>query len=212
MPGARAFSDIHLVNRSTGDPALYIDYPGKNNALLFDAGELASLTTAQLADLEAVFITHHHMDHFVGFDRILRTNIDCDKTLHVFGPINTIERIYQRITAYEIQFFPFQKIVFRVCEVLEDRLRWAALECVKQFPPPRVEEAAWTGPVIFENADLQVEAVHVEHTVPCLAFAMVEKTGYHPDADKLRGGVLRPGPWVEEALNLLRAGAAPETV
>src|SRR4051812_46123058 len=109
MPAARTFSEIRLVNGSTGDPALYIDYPGKDNALLFDSGENGNLDPPRLADLEAVFITHHHIDHFVGFDRIVRANLDQDKTLHVFGPEETIPRVYQRITSYAHPFFPFQK-------------------------------------------------------------------------------------------------------
>ena len=43
MPAARTFSEIRLVNGSAGDPALYIDYPGKDNALLFDSGENGNL-------------------------------------------------------------------------------------------------------------------------------------------------------------------------
>jgi hypothetical protein len=39
MPAARTFSEIRLINRSIGDPLLFIDYPGKDDALLFDAGE-----------------------------------------------------------------------------------------------------------------------------------------------------------------------------
>lgn len=62
MP-APAISEIRLVNGSTGDPALYIDYPGKDNALLFDAGDNGTLDAKRLGDLEAVFITHHHVDH-----------------------------------------------------------------------------------------------------------------------------------------------------
>src|SRR5215470_12374185 len=40
MAKDRAISEAFLVNGSTGDPVLYVDYPGRNNALLFDAGEL----------------------------------------------------------------------------------------------------------------------------------------------------------------------------
>ena len=35
----RTAFEVRLVNGSTGDPVLYIDYPGRDNALLFDAGE-----------------------------------------------------------------------------------------------------------------------------------------------------------------------------
>src|SRR5262245_28795218 len=105
MPQSRLASDIRLVNGSTGDPSLYIDYPGRDNALLFDAGENAALDAERLGDLEAVFITHHHVDHFIGFDRIVRANIDRDKTLHVYGPEGTIRKVYDRIKSYEYPFF-----------------------------------------------------------------------------------------------------------
>ncbi|MDB5312739.1 MAG: beta-lactamase domain protein [Gemmataceae bacterium] len=211
MPAARAFSDVTLVNGSTGDPVLYLDYPGADNALLFDGGENAGLTAAQLGDLEAVFVSHHHVDHFIGLDRIIRANMDRDKVLHVFGPVNTIRKVYDRITAYEYPFFPFQKIVVRVTELLPGAARTAVLECTKKFPEPEVAEQPWAGPVCYENADLCVEAVPADHTVPCLAYALAEKTGFHPDPEKLGAGTLRPGRWVAEVLRLLRAGADAET-
>jgi ribonuclease Z len=202
-------SEFRLVNGSTGDPALYIDYPGRDNAFLFDSGELASLDTPRLADLEAVFITHHHVDHFIGFDRIVRANLDRDKTLHVYGPIGTIKKVYDRIKSYEYQFFPFQKIILRVHEVLENRLLIADLECTRRFPEPELREQPLPGPVavIYQNGDLHVEAAHADHTVPCLAFALVEKPGIHPDSAQLAHGPLRKGPWVARALELLRAQA-----
>src|SRR4051812_28626086 len=43
MPPTRTISEIRLVNGSTGDPSLFIDYPGRDDALLFDAGDNAAL-------------------------------------------------------------------------------------------------------------------------------------------------------------------------
>ncbi|HEY8503673.1 MAG TPA: MBL fold metallo-hydrolase [Gemmataceae bacterium] len=212
MPAARTFSELRLVNGSTGDPVLYLDYPGGDNALLFDAGDTGALDLKRLGDLEAVFLTHHHIDHFVGFDRILRANIDRDKALHVFGPAGTIRKVYDRIKSYEIQFFPFQKLALVVHDLADGEIRRARLECSRRFPEPEVESRPWKGRVIYENADLQVEAVAGDHTVPCFAYAMAEKTGFHPDPAKLAAGVLRPGPWVQEALGLLRAGKPRQTV
>lgn len=211
MPAARAFSEVTLVNGSAGDPVLYLDYPGADNALLFDGGDNAALPTARLGDLEAVFITHHHVDHFIGLDRIVRANMDRDKVLHLFGPAGTIRKVYDRITAYEYPYFPFQKIAVEVTELLPGVMRTAVLECTRHFPEPEVTEASWSGPVCYTNADLTVEAVPVDHTVPCLAFALAEKPGYHPDPARLAAGSLKPGRWVGEALKLLRAGADPAT-
>src|SRR6202000_415616 len=110
-------------------PALFVDDPGRNNALLIDSGENAALGDERLGDLEAVFLTHHHIDHFIGFDRIVRANLDRDKALHVYGPEGEIRKVYQRIKSYEFPFFPFQKVVLEVVEVWPGRLRSARLEC-----------------------------------------------------------------------------------
>ncbi len=210
MP-ARAFSTVRLVNGSTGDPVLYLDYPGADNALLFDGGENHALTTQQLADLEAVFVTHHHVDHFIGLDRIIRANIDRDKTLHVYGPVHTIRRVSDRVRSYEYPFFPFQKLAIAIHELDAGTRRTTVLACGKRFEPGPVLEEKWTGRVCYETDSLCVEAVPVDHTVPCLAFALAEKPGYHPDPDRLAAGTLRPGGWVAEALRLLRANADPST-
>ncbi len=200
-----------LVNGSTGDPALFLDFPGRDDALLFDAGENATLGPKPLGDLDAVFLTHHHVDHFIGFDRVVRANLDRDKALRVVGPEGTIRKVYDRIKSYEYPFFPFQKVVLDVAEILDGRLRSARLECSKRFPRPQVHEYDWVGPVVHETHNLRVEAMHVDHTVPCLAFAMVEKSEILPDADRIAAGPLSAGPWVGQALKLLRAGAPPET-
>lgn len=207
VQGHRVFSEVRLVNGSTGDPVLFIDYPGRNNALCFDAGENYTLDAKRLGDLEAVFLSHHHVDHFIGFDRIVRANLDQDKTLHVFGPVGTIGKVYDRIKSYEYQYFPFQKIRIRVTEILDDELKTGLLECTAKFPEPTIETIPWSRPVVYENAELKVEATHVEHTVPCLAYALVERRGYHPDRDKLQRCALKPGPWIAATLDLLRGGA-----
>ena len=211
MPKARNASELLLVNGSAGDPCLFIDYPGRDDAILFDAGENGSLDNGRLGDLGAVFVTHHHVDHFIGLDRIVRANLDRDKTLRIYGPDGTIRKVYDRIKSYEYPFFPFQKIILDCHDVLPGRLRSARLECARRFPEPEPVEVDWPGPVLFEDGDLAVEAARADHTVPCLAFALVEKPGYHPDAARLADGPIRPGAWVAKALALLRAGAPAET-
>lgn len=211
MPGSRAFSELRLVNGSTGDPALFVDDPGRDNALLIDAGENAALRDEQLGDLGTVFLTHHHVDHFIGFDRIVRANLDRDKAVHVYGPLGTISKVYNRIKSYEYPFFPFQKIVLEVCEVLPGRLLSARLECARRFPRPKITETPWDGPVVYRADGLSVEAAFSDHTVPCLAFALVEEPGIYPDPARLARGPIHAGRWVGEVLTLLRASASDDT-
>jgi ribonuclease Z len=206
MAKAGLFAETLLVNGSAGDPVLYLDYPDRDDALLLDAGDNSALSLARLADLTAVFITHHHIDHFIGLDRIVRANMDREKTLSLFGPPGTIAKVVDRIRSYEFQFFPFQKIVIDVCEIEDRTLRRGHLDCGRRFPPPVIEETPRTGPVVFENDTIAVEACAADHTVPCLSYAVIEKPGWFLDQAALQKSQLKPGPWIGEILSRLRRG------
>ena len=204
------FAHARLLNGSVGDPLLYIDFPDADDAVLFDAGENGALSDDELADLTAVFLTHHHVDHFVGFDRIVRANIDSDKILSVFGPVGTIQKSYDRIRSYEYQFFPFQKITLKITEVDQGVLRTGWLECRKRFPPPEITETVWNGEPIFEGSHYHVEAGHLDHTVPCLGYSLTEREHDSLNRELLESGPLRPGPWVSQVLQALRNGTIGE--
>ena len=212
MAAGSVISEIRLVNGSPGDPVLFIDYPGRNDAFLFDAGTLGSLPLKRLADLQAVFLTHFHIDHFCEFDRVIRANLEADKTLHIFGPAGAIARVHQRLKTYDFQYFPFMKIVFEVHEIHPDRIDTASLICEKRFPEPEIASKKWKGPMIFETGELKFEVAFADHTVPCLSYALVEKKGYHPEPSKLATGALRAGAWVGQALDLLRDDAPSDTI
>jgi ribonuclease Z len=200
--------DIRLVNGSTGDPALWIDHAGRDDAFLFDAGDNA-LPMERLADLHGVFVTHLHMDHFVGLDRILRANLDRDKTLTVIGPEGLIQAVHQRLSSYVHQWFPFQKLVLELVEVKGDRLSRATLPFLERLPPPEPVQEPWRGSIVFEDDQFTVEATAVDHTAPCLAFALVERPGWRVDPEKLAKAPLKSGSWIEAARRMLEDEVDP---
>ena len=99
MSGLSPSIALRLVNGSTGDPALFVDYPGRDDAILFDAGENCSLDPKTLGDLRVVFLSHHHVDHFIGFDRIVRANLDRDKALSSMGRKGRFAKFMERSRA-----------------------------------------------------------------------------------------------------------------
>lgn len=210
MAMSRLMGDLQLVNGSTGDPVLLIDYPGRDDAILLDGGDNCALSLERLADLRAVFITHHHVDHFIGLDRIVRANIDADKTVTIHGPVGTIAKIYERINAYEYPFFPFQKIVLDLVEIETDHLRVARVDCGQRFPRPEVREVPREGPCVFSTDTLAVEACFADHTVPCLSYAVQEKPGLYLDLPALRAAGGRIDKQTLRVLEDLRQGTTRE--
>ena len=75
-----------LINNPFDDPGLYIPFLYRNRAMLFDLGDLSGLTSRDLLKVSHVFVTHTHMDHFIGFDTLLRRLMGRAKTLHLYGP------------------------------------------------------------------------------------------------------------------------------
>jgi ribonuclease Z len=58
-------------------------------ALLFDLGDVSPLSARKLVRISDVFVTHRHMDHFSGFDRLLRFVLGRDQALNPYGPVGS---------------------------------------------------------------------------------------------------------------------------
>lgn len=75
-----------FVNGRFGDPAVYIETPFEKRAILFDLGDISVLPVRKIHRLEHVFVSHAHIDHFVGFDRLLGVLFGREKTINLCGP------------------------------------------------------------------------------------------------------------------------------
>ena len=89
-----------LVNGRTGDPALYIETMFERRAVLFDLGDIGALSPRDIQRLGQVFVSHTHIDHFVGFDRLLRVLVGRDQAVHLYGPEGFIERVRHKLASY----------------------------------------------------------------------------------------------------------------
>ena len=96
----RPIYQAELVNDAFGDPGLYIDLKFSNRALLFDLGDISRLPTRKLLRVSDVFVSHTHMDHFTGFDHLLRVRLGRDVGVRMYGPPDFIEQVGHKLHAY----------------------------------------------------------------------------------------------------------------
>ena len=90
-----------LVNDRFGDPGLFVEMLHRRDALLFDLGDLSPLPPRDLLRIGHVFVTHTHMDHFIGFDALLRVLVGREKTIGMVGPRGFAERVHHKLLGYE---------------------------------------------------------------------------------------------------------------
>ncbi len=189
-----------LINEPGGDPGLYIGFIYERRAILFDCGELYSLSPRQLHKASHIFISHTHMDHFIGFDHLLRLLLGREKVLIVYGPSGIIDGLEHKLAAYSWNLVGNYTNHFeiRVYEVTDEQIQGAYFVCREGFvrkPLPGI--LPFTGLLLDEPA-FTISAVILDHLLPSLAFCFKEK--FHLNINKVRLGELglTSGPWLRE--------------
>lgn len=201
-----------LVNGPFGDPALFVRLAHRGEALLFDCGDLHPLSPRAALKIAAVFISHAHIDHLVGFDALLRLFLYREQPLLVFGPPGTVDRIAGRLCGYTwnlIEGYPF---VLTVREWGHPDGQEATFRAQNAFRPEKRRRWSCPGNVLMATPYYRVRTLPLDHGgIPSLAFVLEEPlhVAIHKDALDWHGFL--PGPWLTSFKDLVRRGAAVET-
>jgi ribonuclease Z len=199
-----------LVNDLFGDPALYVSLPWERRALLFDLGEINSLSAGRLLKISDIFVSHAHLDHFVGFDYLLRVLLGRPKGLRMYGPPGFIGHVEGKLRGYTWNIVEGYTLALEVHEVHPDRILRARFSCPEGFirrddPTP----SACNG-VIVDEPQFRIRASLLDHRIPSLGFALEETTHLNVDKDRLLNLGLPVGPWLMDLKRAMRAGASGE--
>jgi ribonuclease Z len=190
-----------LVNGVFGDPVVYLDFRFEKRALLFDVGDVGALPPRKILRITDVFVSHAHMDHFAGFDRLLRVCLGRHAALRLYGPPGFIAQVEHKLAAYTWNVVEryAEELVLLALELAPDghaevaRFRSAA-RFQRELQPAR----HCPGGVLLDEAGFRVRAAFLDHGTPCLAFAFEEKTHVNVWKNKLAEMGLRVGPWLTE--------------
>lgn len=203
-----------LVNGPFGDPGLLVELRWQGAAVLFDLGRNDGLPAADMLKVTHVFVSHTHMDHFIGFDRMLRLFLNRDRRVLLFGPDGIGDCVAGKLGGYvwnltdgypfvidvtEVGSAGFRRWVFRASTGF---VREEAEPCLP--PDPEGGSANAATPLLVDEGKFRVRAAITNHRIPCLAFAIDEPTHLNVDPERLAAMGLGPGRWLAELKDALR--------
>jgi ribonuclease Z len=203
-----------LVNDVFGDPLLYVDFEDERRALLFDLGDISALPPRKLLRVSHVFVSHAHMDHFAGFDHLLRVILGRKDRIVLFGGPDFIAQVEHKLCAYTWNVVHRYEVelVIEVHEVGDDGLaQRACFSSRTGFARQPCAALALAGDVLHDEMMLRVRGRFVDHGTPCLAYALEEKARVKVAKDRLAALGVSTGAWLRELKLAVFAGVPAAT-
>lgn len=188
------------------DPILYLRIRPKGRSLLFDCGQIHHLAKRVLRSIDAIFITHAHMDHFMGLDTFTRNVHVAPRTIELFGPPGIAGRLAHKLAAYDWNLAEPNWCSYRVREVHAGRIRTFVLPGPEGFSCRAEGDFPCPDRTIFRSPFLQVEAELCDHKIPALAFRITEGPSFLVDEGKIEAAGLVKGPWLRTLKRLFYGG------
>lgn len=206
--------EARLVNEAFGDPGLYVDFRDQRRALLFDVGDITRLPPRNLMRVSHAFVTHAHMDHFAGFDHLLRVVLGRKDRVTIFGGPGFVDQVEHKFRAYSWNVVHRYEVEFAVvaCEMNPDgTTKRASFSSRNRFEREEIEPPAFEGDVVHDEATFRVRGRFVDHDIPCISYALEEKAHVNVAGDRVKELGVTPGPWLRELKNAILSGAPQST-
>ncbi len=188
-----------LVNGPFGDPCLYVTFLFEKQAMLFDLGDISALSSRDILKTNHIFITHTHIDHFIGFDRLLRLFLGRDKTLYIYGPAGILKNLEGKLAAYSWNLVDHYENTFVLIatEVHPTHLIKQRYACPNRFLPTHPPVRRANKDILLKTPTLSVTTVILDHGIPCLGFALKERFHVNINKERLLSHGLAVGPWLK---------------
>ena len=202
----------HLVNDVFGDPGLFVEVRWSKRALLFDLGHNDALGPTRLLRAGDIFISHTHMDHFIGFDALLRVALGRGKTLRLYGPSGLIANVQGKLHGYTWNLVDGYPLAIAVQEFHADSIRSATFHATDGFLRRDAPETPLMGDKrcgsfsVLEDPMFTVRAVALNHRIPSFGYALQEQLHVNVNKERLHAAGLPVGYWLKEVKQYLWQG------
>ncbi len=189
-----------LVNGPYNDNALLLSLFGKSYSYLVDAGDISKLSNRDILKINRIFISHTHMDHFYGFDRILRTLLGKPKILQVYGPKNIIKNVHGKLNGYTWNLVDnySEDFIVECFEIYNNKMKRAIFSCKKKFKIENLPDIEIKQNIIYKEDGHTVKGLILEHRTPSVAYIFEEDFMINIIKEQLDLLKLPQGRWITD--------------
>lgn len=175
---------------------------------LCDCGMASGLTIKECRRVAALFVSHAHIDHIIGFDQMIRHQLDVGRAIVICGPPGIAAHISAKLRGYLWNLlWDEHAVTFEIHEVIEPgRWRTYTLRVPEWLPEWRDEITESS--TIYACEDFAVTFTALDHNTPSIAYRFEEAATVRVRLD----GSRRPGPWVSQARQAFIEGDAARVI
>jgi len=194
---------IKQVNSPFDDTAFFVRNIYKKDAFLLDCGRLGDLSNSEILDVRDVFISHTHIDHFYGFDRILRGCLRSEKPIRFYGPPGFINNVKGKLASYTWNLIKSYPLVIEAYELDKDIIRKAVFSASKGFIPD-YEEDLLKERIFGDRFEFEYELF--DHKTVSVGYRIKEPVHINIKKNMLDELKLKPGHWLTDLKDRLLRG------
>jgi len=191
-----------LVNPIHHDPALLLTLPQSSQRWLLDCGDLHALSLHELQQINTVFVSHAHIDHWIGLDALVRAQLFGERPLRILGPQGILNMLAGRLAGYAWNLVSRSQFSVQGFEWTGEAWSSSHFPCCQRFQP----SPASSGLPDLEGWSLRW--VELQHGVPCLGYRLESPRSFRFQ----EGCPLAPGPWIVQVKAQLAQGLREGTV
>lgn len=193
-----------IVNDAFGDPCVLIKLLRERRSLLLDVGDIRKIPFNEILKVSDIFVSHTHIDHFIGFDQVIRAVLRRPEPLRVYGPENIIECVQGKLKGYTWNLISDYPLTIEVFAIGEKEIKIAKFRANERFEIRLMPAVFIENNIILQEPLFRVKALVLSHGIPVIAYSIEEDFHINIDKVELEKSGLKIGPWLGELKKLIK--------
>ena len=167
---------INTILKSRVEEDICVQLQPENHArkYLCDCGYASDITVADCHDIEAIFVSHTHIDHFIGFNLIVRHQLAIGRRVVVCGPQGIAASVQAQLLSFNWNLLKVdEKAVWYEVREIHGGNQIQVYEL--RSPEWKLQKVrSYQSEIVFENEALIVRYTALFHGIDTIAYLFSE--------------------------------------